>query len=186
MPPENNQFDFSTISDFILTLQYTARDGGAVLGTAATDHLNNVLPTSGISLLSLRHQFPNEWQRFLQPEQAGGDQELIVTLGAEHFPFYTRGRQIMVSRVEVVIDGAHTGDYRMTLQLPGDTEQDVNVPRDPTLENHHHGTRDYTSPVTPLGEWRMKIRRDNVADTDFASLPADDLTDLFVLVAFRY
>ena len=91
MPPENNQFDFSTISDVILHIQYTARDGGANLATAAQALLSNTLPTSGVQLLSLKHQFPTEWHRFLNPDSEGADQELKLHLGREHYPFYAKG-----------------------------------------------------------------------------------------------
>ena len=73
LPKKFRQFDYDTISDAIIHLKYTARDGGDVLAEKATDNLNKALNEiislsrqSGLlRLFSLRHEFPNEWQRFI-------------------------------------------------------------------------------------------------------------------------
>src|SRR6476661_7606961 len=61
LPIETNQFDRSTISDVVVHLKYTAREGGKSLKDVALA----TLPTDGVRLFSARHEFPTEWYRFL-------------------------------------------------------------------------------------------------------------------------
>lgn len=59
----DNAFDLATMADVILHVEYTARDGGAQLGEAARAALTTLSSTEGF-LISLRHQYPGEWQAF--------------------------------------------------------------------------------------------------------------------------
>lgn len=186
MPQETNQFDFSTISDVILHIQYTARDGGANLAAAAQTHVNNTLPTSGVLLLSIKHQFPTEWHRFLYPSQEGADQELKLVLAREHYPFHARtANTIQVSKVHFVLNGRHDGAYQVQIQFPGQpaAEPLLDVTKDASLGNIHH--KEHPTAVLPNGEgeWRIKIRRDS--DTDFRSLPVESIEDLLLVIHFE-
>lgn len=185
MPQANNQFDFSTMSDFIIHIQYTARDGSANLATAAQTHVNDTLPTSGVQLLSLKHQFPTAWHRFLYPDEVGADQELMLDLKTEHYPFYTRGKSTLgVTLLNFVVDGQHTGNYRMKIQLPGQPgSEEFDVNKDASLNNMHH--KEHPTPAHPngRGEWHINIRRDS--DTDFKSLPPDNIDDILLIIHFE-
>ncbi len=138
-----------------------------------------------MQLLSLKHQFPTAWHRFLYPDQEGADQELKLELKREHYPFYARGATaINVSKLDFVMDGRHNNAYRMQLQLPGQpAAEEFDIAKDPTLNNIHH--TEHTTPALPAGEgeWSIKIRRDS--DTDFKSLPVDNIEDVFVVVHFE-
>ncbi|MCL2799555.1 MAG: neuraminidase-like domain-containing protein [Endomicrobia bacterium] len=69
LPAEVKQFDYNTISDVILHVKYTAREGGSVLKAAANgalvERLNNIkqsLKSSGLHIaINLKHDLPNEW-----------------------------------------------------------------------------------------------------------------------------
>ena len=69
LPMEFRTFDYGTISDVILHLRYTARDGGDELRDAATASVTQLLSDATarplLRLFSLRHEFPAEWHRFL-------------------------------------------------------------------------------------------------------------------------
>jgi hypothetical protein len=185
MPQENNQFDFSTISDVILHLQYTARDGGANLAVAAQTHVKNTLPSNGVLLLSLRHQFPSEWHRFLYPSQDGADQQLKLNLTREHYPFYARGAtSIQVSKVHFVLSGQQAGAYQLEIQFPGQpAEPLLSVPRDSDLDDVHHKEHPTAASPNGQGEWSIKVRREGAAD--FQSLPVDDLEDFLLIICFK-
>ncbi|HEY5813978.1 MAG TPA: hypothetical protein VIT23_15155, partial [Terrimicrobiaceae bacterium] len=62
------QFDYDTISDVILHIRYTAREGGALLRRGAIENLKTALETAqaagSVRLFSLRHEFPTEWAKF--------------------------------------------------------------------------------------------------------------------------
>lgn len=185
LPQENNQFDFSTISDVILHIQYTARDGGANLAAAAQAAVNDILPVNGLQLFSLKRQFPTAWHRFLHPDADGADQELKLAVTRQHYPFFVRGAAaIGVANLEVVVAGRHDSAYRLEIQLPGQGAADsFDVGMDPALNQIHHVS--HALPAKPNGEgtWSLKVRHDDAAD--FKSLPVDDLEDIFLVVQFE-
>lgn len=94
LPAELPQFDHDTISDVVLQLRYTAREGGAPLRDAAVAHLRErvaeAASAGSVRLLSVRHEFPTEWARFaavaLDPQTP--EAPLTVTLREEHYPFW--------------------------------------------------------------------------------------------------
>jgi hypothetical protein len=89
-------FDYETISDVVLHLRYTAREGGDVLRKASVDSLRQNAPTKSDSLgltrlFSVRHEFPTEWARFLnQPNSDVASFPLTLKLRKEHYPFWAR------------------------------------------------------------------------------------------------
>src|SRR5690606_32430542 len=87
LPIENNHFDFSSISDVIIHMNYTARDGGGQLAQAANTELQDLIPENSAKLFSLKHEFPNEWHKFLHPN-GGEDQEFVADIISEHYPFF--------------------------------------------------------------------------------------------------
>ena len=135
MPKDCNAFDFETISDVILNLNYTAREGGKLLAEAARKAATLPPPSAQevtvpagplpiqenlLRLFSLKHEFSNEWYRFLHPPEMADTQTLQLNLTPERFPFQFRGRTIEISEVELFLkfketytekDGNPLNDY---------------------------------------------------------------------------
>jgi hypothetical protein len=99
LPPENNQFDLDSLSDAVLHLNYTAREGGDGLRRAANESAQEHLPGAGLRLFDLRHDFPEAWHRLHRP---GHDRPglLPLRLGRERFPFLPGRRNVRVHRLE--------------------------------------------------------------------------------------
>jgi hypothetical protein len=117
LPQPYPQFDLHTISDLIIHIKYTARDGGAGLQTAATDHLQanlaSSLSTPGLGLyrlFSAKRDFPTAWYQFLRSPDSQGNQmmELDIT---ERFPYFVRkaGLSIQINRLDVLADSGLAG-----------------------------------------------------------------------------
>lgn len=119
MPLDSNAFDFDTITDVILNLKYTARDGGtpfAALARAAATLPGPQLQT-GISspsvafpkqsnltrLFSLKHEFPTEWYQFMYPAPSATNAVLAIPLSNERFPFQYRGKKITISQAQLFL-----------------------------------------------------------------------------------
>ncbi|MEU0988143.1 neuraminidase-like domain-containing protein [Streptomyces sp. NPDC005953] len=64
MRPENNRFDLDTVSDVVLHLNYTAREGGDVLRSAAEESSRRRLPGSGVRYFDVRYDMTAAWQDF--------------------------------------------------------------------------------------------------------------------------
>ena len=103
MPIDCNAFDFNTISDVILELRYTARDGGKLLQDKARQAVIAPPQTDLVRFFSARHEFPDQWHRLLHPVDAESAHTMLLDLSAERFPFRFRSRreQIDISRVEM-------------------------------------------------------------------------------------
>jgi hypothetical protein len=61
LPPENNYFDPDTLTDLVLHVSYTAREGGAPLREAAARAGRERLPGDGLRFFDVRHDFPDAW-----------------------------------------------------------------------------------------------------------------------------
>jgi hypothetical protein len=102
LPLENNPFDFDSLSDVVLHLGYTAREGGDVLRRAANAVAQEHLPGAGLRLFDVRHDFPEVWHRL----HRGTPGLLPLRLGRERFPFLQGHRQLRVSRLELFFEVA--------------------------------------------------------------------------------
>jgi hypothetical protein len=99
-------FDYDTISDVVLHIRYTSRDGGQDLRNSCQKALTgalNALKSQGdgtnggglARLFSLRHEFPTEWSRLINLAASGpASQEFAIT--KNRFPFLFSSSSITV------------------------------------------------------------------------------------------
>jgi receptor-binding and translocation channel-forming TcA subunit of Tc toxin len=89
LPGALRQFDYSTITDAILTVRYTSNEGGAQLQAAAAGSVagfvksvDNLSNTEGLfQLWDLKAEFATDWYRIANPPAAGSDPtQRIMTL----------------------------------------------------------------------------------------------------------
>jgi hypothetical protein len=192
------QFDYRTISDVVLHLRYTARDGGALLAAAAAttarDTVNAVaLAASRQGLYRLVDppaEHPTQWHRFWHPD-AGADQVLTLDTPPDGFPFFTNRLEIKVAGVEVLATLADPGDYLVEITPPGGAPQTATMTADPALGGVHHAPIEPLTPKASLGrapaapphpQWTLRLQRAGAAD--FRSLTEDEVGSLVVI--FRY
>jgi hypothetical protein len=135
LPRVSNGFDFDTISDVVLTVEYTSREGGIALRDAAQASLMSraalVAKDGGLTpplqrLFSARHEFGPEWHKFLQPA-AGASQVLTLAILPEHFPYAVRDRDLSIRQIDLLVqpkDGASIvpNGVTVTLSLPDGTQ----------------------------------------------------------------
>lgn len=97
LPSDVRQFDFDTISDVLLHVRYTAREGGDAFRAAAVQNLQHKIDKAqtvgSVRLMSVRHEFPTEWARFRSVNIGGATETaaLSLTLLQEHYPFWAQG-----------------------------------------------------------------------------------------------
>src|SRR5262249_16583652 len=98
LPKDYPAFDYDTISDVILHIRYTARQGvDPTQVTAVLDDLFQQVTLSNLALLfSLRHDFPTEWSAFVN-----GAGDFAATIRKEYFPYFTKGKTITITNFEV-------------------------------------------------------------------------------------
>jgi peptidoglycan hydrolase-like protein with peptidoglycan-binding domain len=184
LPAESNAFDFSTISDVILHVRYTATQSTTPAHVnAARANLAATLPPAGVRLLDMKSEFASEWYRFLSPGP-GVDQVLTLAIGLEHLPFYARSRQITLTGIDLFVASAHAGSFDAVIQVPGVAvaPPSDSVGPDPAYGNVNHLAKAFAVPASLLGTWTIMLKKDAAAD--FRSLAAEDISDAYVILRF--
>jgi hypothetical protein len=111
LPANFRQFDYDTIADVILHLNYTAREGGdpfkeqvnQYVHTSINNWLDEVAASSeGLPrLFSLKHEFPNAFHRLLSP--TGAEQSAKFEVTQQHFPYFLAGQNLQITEATVYL-----------------------------------------------------------------------------------
>ncbi|GAA2443725.1 hypothetical protein GCM10010191_70430 [Actinomadura vinacea] len=101
LPAENNHFDLATLSDVVLHLNYTAREGGDELRRAASEIARRHLPGSGVRYFDVEHDLPDAWRLF---DRRSRDRAIRLTLGRTMFPFLRGRRDPRVTRIGLFLE----------------------------------------------------------------------------------
>ncbi|MBV8644905.1 MAG: toxin, partial [Candidatus Eremiobacteraeota bacterium] len=100
LPTDFPAFDYTTISDVVLHVRYTARAAGDPLGKTATTELKSSLADANASplaaLFMLRSDFPTPWAAF-----ANGTNNLALRLSKDLFPYAVQAKTLTVTALEL-------------------------------------------------------------------------------------
>lgn len=108
LPADNNAFDLSTVTDVILHVRYTARDGG----DAARQRLElNPLPQPPEPtapppprrFFSARHDFSDAFYRFLNPDPSAAVQSLQLDMSEPRFPYHDPAKTLSITGIRVFV-----------------------------------------------------------------------------------
>ncbi len=105
LPTNYPAFDHATVSDVILHVRYTARQGvDAAKVVASLDAALQPAGEAGLALLfHLRYEFPSEWAAFVN---GAAPSNLSAVIRRDHFPYFTRDKAITVTGVDLyALDG---------------------------------------------------------------------------------
>jgi hypothetical protein len=109
--PENNYFDRDTLTDFVIRLGYTSREGGEPLRQAAFAAARRHLPGDGWRFFELRHDFPDAWQQLRDSAREEGRHAwLRLCLERRMFPFIPHGREITLEGMVIVFGTQRDGE----------------------------------------------------------------------------
>jgi hypothetical protein len=107
LPRENNYFNMETLSDVVLNLNYTSREGGDALRRAAREASACDLPGKGWRLFDVRHEFADAWELFRNKDVARRERCLDLELSRRMFPFVPGDRELCIEDVAVLFDRPH-------------------------------------------------------------------------------
>ncbi len=168
LPTQFKSFDYDTISDVVLHLRYTAREGGELLRQHASTELSAALRSiaqadgeQGLTrIFSLRHDFPTEWYRFLNPASGSTeDQTLTMPLTKDRFPFLFQDRITTIDSMELFVkvkpefsDSHNESTLKLSLAA-GAAASSSELPHIPPVLNELiHAKK---SPAGSLGDWTL-------------------------------
>ena len=176
LPKSFRQFDYDTISDVVLHLRYTAREGGAALRQAAEAQLHAALQAvllgsqvstpegqgEGLFLaVSARRDFPDAWAQFLVPPDDQSDQAMAFEVNQARFPFAFQDAAIEVAGFELILVVRAPDAYateppvKLSVVAPGDAAgQQVELQSVPTeLGGLPHASHSYGNATKAPGTW---------------------------------
>lgn len=116
------QFDYNTISDAILHVKYTAREDAGPFKNGAVAHLRNYYSqdetTPSLRMLNLRHDFPTQWHRFLNPANPAAGNVLEFEMSPTLFPFRDVERTLKINKILLLARCTDPGSYAVVLAPP--------------------------------------------------------------------
>jgi hypothetical protein len=140
MPKASNSFDFSTLTDVILRVSYTARDGGDALravaegarreadpGFVPTQDVTKTL-SDGFRFVRLREELYDEWLRFFQGGDDPAAQTFTLALAPRLFQPVLGNRKLQIVELHVFWKWAQAYEGVSSLKIhvepPGETDND--------------------------------------------------------------
>jgi hypothetical protein len=142
-------FDYMTITDVILHLRLTAREGGGLLGAQASTELKKSMTGQSVLplLLSLRNDLPGEWAMFVN-----SGTNFTFTMRRDHFPYMTSNSKLTVDQVVLYAQAGQTvvqrtvTDAKNWLQLNSDlngpnASSQISIPSDGTVLTNSGGSQ---------------------------------------------
>jgi hypothetical protein len=180
------QFDYNTISDVILQLKYTAREGGDALKSNASDNLINKINKMLVSLkdtglmqmFSIKHEFPTEWYAFINQPANNGDQTCSIQIDANRLPYFVSQVKPKIISVSLFAN-SNIAMPALNITSPGSiVNNNFSFAANPAF-----GNLQVSNPVSQtwgantLGSWKI-VKPGNPV------LTAADVIDVYVLVHF--
>ena len=116
------QFDYSSITDAVLHVKYTAREDAGIFKNGAIVHLREYFGQEGaqpsLLMLNLRRDFPSEWSRFIKPVNPADDHVLKLDLRSMLFPLRDAGKKLKIHALYLFARCTHAGGYDVILTPP--------------------------------------------------------------------
>ena len=166
-----NAFDISSVSDVVMHMKYTAREGGELLAKTAKGEILEVMPKTGlVQMFSARRDFSSAWHRFLHPLDGEVDQELKLELTKRHFPYMYQDAGKSVSKVELFLrldDLTAYGDgdaLVCTITAPGESSVELTLEPDDVYGGLPHQSGELTTPAD--GAWSIHVKDEHIAALD--------------------
>jgi hypothetical protein len=135
LPKDFPAFDFNTISDVILHMRYTARQGvdRAKTVQAVNDLFGAATGAPLAMLFSLPHDFPVEWSAFVN-----GATDFQADIRRDYFPYFTQGKNLTITSMEMygatlrhhAVAGANAFSNAMNNTDPAQQTYTVDAPPD--------------------------------------------------------
>jgi Tc toxin complex TcA C-terminal TcB-binding domain/Neuraminidase-like domain len=186
-PPSNNpdpanpdfgkplrQFDYSTISDAVIHIKYTAREDAGVFKNSAVTHLRDYLSADGTTpsflALDLRREFPTEWSRFLNPVNAAVGNVFEFQMSPTLFPLRDAAKDLRINTITLLARAKDPGNYGVTLTPPLAAPppagaNTMTLTKSQTYGDLHFAQKDVAAAAvvvgttTPPTNWRIKMVR---------------------------
>lgn len=164
LPNQYRSFDYSTISDVILHISYTANEDtefrvelDAQNGQLMT--MLHALPPK--RLFNIRSEFPSAWAKFKNQQSSDtSPAELNIDLAPQHYPFWSQGKLNSVIKAEIYAK-ATLASLVVAKKSDGSGTQDAITEREGTLLK---GELTNNKPQFPTGALTLYLGDNSMED----------------------
>lgn len=116
------QFDYSTLSDAILHVKYTAREDAGPFKNGAISHLRAYFGEEGsthsLRLFNLRQEFPSQWHRFLNPTNPADGNVFELAMSPDLFSYRDLEKILKVNSIWLLARCTKQGNYSVDVLSP--------------------------------------------------------------------
>lgn len=176
LPKNVRSFDYGTISDVILRINYTALEDGTLrddMESVNGKMLARFKEAAPVRIFSMRHDFPTVWAQFKSAQPNASQRcELKLSLRPEHFPFWASTLTSQDNpEASVLIDSSSSSDiiiYKKDLAPPLPVPPDITPATEQTdvvpVGDHggfHSGPISVTGPNSVVGDWVVYFKSDD-------------------------
>ena len=183
MPKGANLFDYSTIGDVLLTIEYTALDS-ALYGQQVIERLGDTIRAD--RPFSFRHQFADQWYDLQNPEQTATPMTVRFRTTREDFPLNIEALKIQ----HVVLYFARAGGQSFEVPVthlhftergPAGHVGGESVSVDGIISTRRGNAGSWTTMIgkSPFGEWELALPNTQEAKSWFQNEQIQDI--LFVI-----
>ncbi|NEO34971.1 MAG: hypothetical protein F6J90_01085 [Moorea sp. SIOASIH] len=136
LPPETNRIDFSSISDIIIKVQYTAQDGGSKFANEVKGLLSSESPPYPYTLakqFDLKQAFPAAWHQFISTPPQSGVQEISFPVTDKRLlpnlkdVTLTEAAVVLQTSESIKVSDKKPTTHFVALQLKGHSEEQVPI-----------------------------------------------------------
>ncbi|MCP4398170.1 MAG: hypothetical protein GY801_12845 [bacterium] len=181
------QFDYATISDIIIHLNYTAREDAGLFRSKALEYIKSFLVNAAelstqplMRMFSMKHEFPTEWHKFLHPGDDNLEQILNVTLGKERFPFFAQHRSINVKQIDVLAKTTEDEDYHLNISAT-----EILMSEIATYGGLQKATLSgSTANINVNDSLSLKLKRQSAGNYTSLGTNPDEVTDIFIVLHY--
>ena len=178
LPQETNIFDFNTISDVIINIQYGAREGSAAFADAA----KVLLPKKGIRMLSLKHNFGDLWYRLLNDDKEI-NHVTTLPLTSENLCMSSKYQATSITRITFFVNSneqeiemlvaPNIKDYNSDSSDTYNIDLGINDKYPGVLYGIWPAEKSEITEAAPSNQWMLLLKP---ADETASKLSLDDLT----------
>lgn len=185
------QFDYSTISDAIIHVRYTAREAGGLLREHAISNLDNYYgkddQNSKSQLINLKHDFSAEWHQFMNPEVAEDGNVLSFKITQRLFPFSDQLHSIKINSLHLLARCSEAGDYDVQFSLPLPEEDSAMV----LTSSATYGGLHYDTKNTAVNDLMLDFSEEiiwtlKVESPTGENLAAQELKDFYLILGYEW
>lgn len=185
------QFDYSTISDVIMHVRYTAENGGSIFKNEVITHLNSYFQGDENSLSAViiepKHRFSSEWHRFLNPSDEASANVLNLPLTPNLFSYRDGLRTLNINSITLIAKCSESESYNVTLNPPLGTGSDVlTLNPEPSVGNLHFASKDTSGAAINLDFSTEQIWTLRIESPSGNNLADNELEDLFLILSYNW